>query len=177
MPSTRSAVRLGARRERAFDLFKRGWTNVEVAREVDISPGTASRYRKIYDNQIKDAANANPEMLRDVLGNTLRSLGELDAIRKDAAERYLAATTDAARAQFLKIRLSAQEQRSRLFGLLGVKGEFVLHVQTVKARQDKLLEFMSEHLCPADRDKLEEFIIREFQDELAELPEVTEGAS
>lgn len=167
---TASSLRLGARREKAAELFTKGYSVVEVARELEVSPDTASRYKKRFEQDIADQARANPTMLRNVVANTMRALEELEKVREAAWRRHDAATNDTVRASMLKIVLQAQDQRAKLFGLFGVKADYFLHVAAVREQQEKLIEYMTRHLCPADRVKLEEFILEQFNNELADLP-------
>jgi hypothetical protein len=174
MPSgrTRSPLRLGARREKAFELFRRGFSNVEVAEEIQVSPDTAARYRKLYEDRIVEAAREQPDLLRDVLANTIRTLTELDAIRRNAWQRLEENPPDSVRSSLLNTLLKAQDQRSKLFGLLGVKQEYAAHVAKVRQQQEQLIEFMSRELCPVDREKLEEYLLDEMAAGLATLPEI-----
>jgi transposase-like protein len=167
---TASSLRLGARRARANDLFIKGYSNAEVARDIGVGADTVARYRKSYDESIGEQARANPAMLRDVIANTMRALQELEKVRESAWSDYERATSPAIKAQFLNVVLKAQDQRAKLFGLFGVKAEYFLHVAQVRDQQDKLITFMTSHLCPADRIKLEEFLVMEFAGELSDMP-------
>lgn len=171
---TKSPLRLGARRQRACEMFIEGASNVEVARALQISPDTAGRYRKLYEERINEQAVANPHLLREVLPNTIRSLAELDKVRAYAWQRANATESDTIRAQMMNVILKAQDQRSKLFGLMGVKQEALAFTMQVQKQQTQLIEYMQRELCIADRAKLEEFIVSTFANELASMPTASE---
>lgn len=184
MPKTKSKMSLSERREAAFKLFSRGYTNVAVAEELKVSRDTVKAYREKYDASIHAQAQANPNYLRDVVARTFQSLDELDQIREDAwkhmqrrkekrefdiecpdcgSEFVFVAKldfeiSDQTRAQYHNVLLKAQDQRSKLFGVMGVKQDVMIAVMQVKMVQDKLLQFMADHLCAADREELETFL-------------------
>jgi hypothetical protein len=168
---TNSPYSLSARRIKAVELFVRGYTVTEVATELRVSVETASRYRTKYQEDIKSQAVANPTLLKDVLANTIATLGEIDQVRQEAWRNYENAKSEQLKAQFLNTVLKAQEQRAKLFGLFGVKAELLHQMTLIREQQEKLVEFMSEHLCSADRERLETFILDEFKEELRNLPE------
>lgn len=171
---TASPLRLGARRIKAREMFIQGFSNVEVARELLISPDTAARYRKVYEDEVNDTAVTNPGLLRNVVANTIKALDENDRMRAEAWKEYERSTTAGQKQGFMAIILKAQDQRHKLFGLFGVRAEYFQHVALVRAQQEKLVQFLTEHLCNADRLKLEEFIVAEFAAELSSMPEVIE---
>lgn len=167
---TRSPYALGARRRRAYELYSRGFTPSEVKDDLQVSLGTAVRYKTEYEESVAEEARANPTMLRNVIANTMRALRELDLVRAEAWKNYETAKTEQMKNQFLNTIVKAQDQRAKLFGLFGVKQDFFMHVAQVREQQQKLIAFMTEHLCPADRVKLEEYLVQEFNSELAEMP-------
>lgn len=163
---TDSPYNLSQRREKAFDLFMKGWTDVNVAERLQVTAETVARYRKEYMDTIELQARSNPSMLRQVLENTIVALEENATVRKSLWEEYESgkeplecghcgalldvpgpgATT---RNQILKSILAAQDQRARLFGLFGVKQEYFVMVQNIQHVQEKLLDFLRTRL-PAD---------------------------
>jgi hypothetical protein len=150
----------------AFEMFLKGRTVTEVADAVGVAPDTASRYKAEYEQRWQEYARANPSFLRDILANTIRSLEELDTVRRSAWDRYENTVSDSIRAQMLNTVLKAQEQRAKLLGVLGVKAEFLALVNNVQIVQNKLLDFMSRELCAADRAKLERFMLTELREYL-----------
>lgn len=183
--STASTLSLHERREKAAKLFSRGASNTQVSKELNVHPDTARRYREEYESDLITSARNNPQMLTDVLLNTMRALDELDQVRAEAWEMYEDALTEdgeprhSVRQTYLKTILTAQEQRAKLYGLFGVKAEFFAHVQNVRIVQQKLLQFMQENLCTQDRSKLEAFLtsdeVRRFMQQSGELPELPVG--
>lgn len=184
MPKTRSKMTLSERREAAYTLFAKGFTNKAVAESLKVNKDTVKGYRDRYEASIQAQAQANPAFLRDVVANTFRSLHELDKIREDAwkhmerrkekrefevecpecGEGFIFTTKldyeipDQTRVQYQNVLLKAQDQRAKLFGIMGVKQEIMVAMMQVKAVQDRLLHFMAEHLCAADRAELEDFL-------------------
>lgn len=178
MPKTKSKKTLGQRRERAFELFARGYTNVEVKNDLGVSKATVTGYRKLYNERIHAQAAANPNFLRDVVTNTMRALEELDKIRADAwkhmeprkvqvecphcehvwKERF--EVSDDVRSKYMGHLLKAQEMRAKLLGVLGIKTDIFVAVLQVKVVADALMNFMGEELCAEDREKLAEFLMQ-----------------
>lgn len=184
MPKTRSKLSLSERREQAYVLFAKGYTNARVAEELKVNKDTVKGYRDRYESSVQAQAAANPAFLRDVVANTFRSLAELDQIREDAwahmkrrkekrefvvecpeceyeftfVAKLDYEIPDQTRVQYQNVLLKAQDQRSKLFGIMGVKQEVMVAMMQVKMVQDRLLHFMAEHLCAADRVELEEFL-------------------
>lgn len=160
MPRGRSAspYRLQERKTRAFEMFAEGRSNRDVCRALRVTDDTAGRYRKEYESHLRDLARSQPELLQDALLNTLRNLEELELIRKRAWRDYNRAETNHSKAQFLKILLSAQEQRARLFGVLGIKADYAARVESIMYIADRLMDFMGRELCDHDRAKLEHFL-------------------
>jgi DNA-binding CsgD family transcriptional regulator len=183
---TKSKLTLSQRRERSFELFARGYTNKDVASVIGVSEETAGSYRRLYNERLHAQAASNPGFLRDVLTNTMRALEELDQIRADAwkhlenrtikelvecpdcgAEhkvKFSFPVSDQSRAQYHNVLLKAQDQRSKLFGVLGVKQEFFIAIMQVKVVQDKLLEWMAQNLCADDREALANFMQTELSE-------------
>lgn len=173
--TTRSPLRVAARRERAAELFARGWSDIEVARELGVDKTTAIRYRKRYEAELEERVAERPDLLRNVVENTFRAIAELDQVRAAAWADYERSNTAAAKSSFLKVALACQVERAKLFGLMGVKQEFAHHVQRVRDLQDKLIEFMQTRLCDVDRQSLLEFLERELGGETLErLPTTDE---
>lgn len=174
---TRSTLSLHERRRVAFEMFTQGYTNRQVADRLSIHPGTAKMYREEWEASIQQEAVDNPELLRDVITNTTRQLAELDLVRQRAWQEYETASSRQAahcptcaetvyvdvsspttRNQLLNTITKAQELRAKLLGLFGVKAEFMLHVQSVRAIQEKLIGFMRNELCAEDKEKLERLL-------------------
>lgn len=180
MPKSKSKLGLSARRERAFECFAKGWTNTDVARDLKVHMDTVAGYREKYEERIHAQAAANPNFLKDVVTNTVRSLEELDRIRADAwkhmeprrrritnvcpecehewKEIFYEDVSDQTRAQYLNVLLKAQDQRSKLFGVLGVKQEVFVAIMQVKVVQDQILDWLGQNLEGDLREKLAEFL-------------------
>jgi transposase-like protein len=164
------------RQEAAYTFFKRGYTNAEVAREIGIHPDTVTRYRRKYDEELQEAVRESPHLLRDVLGNTLRSLQELEEVRQAAWRDYQEASSATAKKGFLDLAIKAQSERAKLFGLMGVKQDTLVYINGIKEVQDKLMDFMTRELCPADRAKLEKYLTETFADQLEGVTTVADLA-
>jgi hypothetical protein len=175
---TSSPLGLSARRERARELFSRGFTNADVAREILVSPETAARYRVTYEDELKETAKANPNMLRDILGNTVRTLRELDQVRAAAWQNYEASQTDAAKATFLNTALKASDQRAKLLQLFGVKAEYMSQVAVIQRNQEALIKFLAEgEWCDHDRMSVVSFLETQIDmTDLDALPTTEEPA-
>jgi len=178
---TRSSLSLRERREQAFRMYEQGYTPTEVAKELRVSRATAHTYKKKYEESIEEEARLHPGLMRDVLANTIRSLRELDRIRADAWKRlnekrvhkYVECpdcgsdfdvvvrepASDQSRVQYHNVLIRAQEQRAKLFGVLGVKQEVFVMITQVKLVQDRILNFLQNNLCPHDRENLERFLL------------------
>lgn len=166
MPGTNSEHSLSERKEIARSLFIRGYTNADVARELGVHPDTVARYRADYEEEVESQAADNPHLLHDVLLNTVRSLAELEELRRETWDQYEDASSQQYRNQLLNTLVKIQDQRAKLFGLFGVKAEFFAHVQNLRILHQKLIAFMERELCAADKVKLERFLT---QGELADI--------
>lgn len=199
MPRSPSELTLQQRKARARERFAMGFNNEQIAAELSVHATTVGEYRKEYEADLGAHARANPELLRDVLANTIRSLDELDLVRQRAWDELEASRRQhrfecpecghafsevsgsgaATRNQLLNTIVKAQEQRGKLLGLFGVKQEFFLHVQQVRVVQDQLLSFMAAHLCDDDKRKLESLLTGELSGYLSastQLPVITVGS-
>jgi hypothetical protein len=176
------------RMEKAFTFYRRGFKVADVARELNVHRDTAAAYKRLYDERVATEAAQNPELLTDVLKNTYRSLEELDDVRqevwrnlRDRERRELIECehcgeeqehvfkepiSDQARASYLNTLLKAHDQRTKLFGLMGVKQEVFAVFQQVDAVQRAMLEWMVRELCAEDRAKLATFLEVSFPEYL-----------
>lgn len=175
---------LKQRREKAFELFLKGYSDAEVAQRIKVTRQTASNYRRKYEQSVHAEARNNPALLREVLANTMRSLQELERVRSEAwrsmedrlvehefscaecgAENIVSFTeplSDQARTQYLNVLLKAQDQRAKLFGVIGVKADMLVAVAQVKIAQEKLIEWMAHNLEGATREALANFLENEL---------------
>lgn len=191
MAKSKSKLGLSQRRERAYEMFARGYTNTDVARELNVNKDTVTNYRKKYESSLHAQAASNPGFLQDVVANTIRSLTELDRIRADAWKRlkdrkirievqcphcdeeftirHELPVTDETAARYHGVLLKAQDQRSKLFGVIGIKQEVFVAILQVKVVQDKILDWLGEHLTGSDREALAEFL------ESSEIAAYTQG--
>lgn len=198
MPRSNSKLGLSQRREKAFESFAKGYTNTDVAKLLKVHMDTVAGYRRLYEERIHSQAAANPNFLKDVLTNTVRSLEELDRIRADAwkhvenrkkkvtrecpecehtwREIEEIEVSDQTRATYHNVLLKAQDQRSKLFGVLGVKQEVFVAIMQVKVVQDKLLEWMATNLCAGDREALAVFMETELQEYMGSPTQAALGA-
>lgn len=170
---TKSHLNRSERIERAVELYNRGWTITDVARDLKVAMNTARAYKEIYESQLNQQVEDNPRYLQDIVGNTTRMIQENETVRRDAqkllksAEKPVKVTCERCehtfkipaqdydvRNRILKTILSAQESRAKLFGAMGVKAEFVAMVASVGKVQEKLIQFMQDELCDEDRNKL-----------------------
>jgi multidrug efflux pump subunit AcrA (membrane-fusion protein) len=174
MPGTASRLSLSERREEASSLFLKGLTVAEVARKLDVTWDTAKGYERWHEQRIAKQAADNPQLLSDVLRNTVAQMAELDQVRAAAWRQYH--TTDSAqvRLQALNTVRQATNDKAKLFGLFGVKQEFYVNVQNVTAVQSLMIEFLQREMCDDDRVKLEAFLatpeVQRFMGQAASLP-------
>lgn len=189
---TKSTMSLKQRREKAFDLFLKGYSDLEVAQRLKVTRQTVNNYRRRYEETIHDEARSNPTLLREVVANTMRSLHELERVRSEAwksmedrtveAEftctecgevnvvRHSEPVSDQSRTQFLNVLLKAQDQRAKLFGVIGVKADMLVAVAQVKIIQEKIIRFIQTELDAASRERLEAFLIAEMPELSGEAP-------
>lgn len=159
-------------------MIAKGYTNVEIAKALDVHPDTVTRIRRKYEEQLASEAAANPALLHDVLTNTVRMIAELDMVRKEAwtaletgafhteecpkcgheTVHWRSAKGDS-KPQYMRILLTAVEQKAKLYQLFGVKAEFLAHVNQVAQLQARLINFMRDSLCDEDRARLEELLV------------------
>lgn len=163
--------------ERACELFSRGYSDSDVARDLPVARNTARAYRAIYEERLKDRTAENPRFLHDIIGNTNRQLEELEQVRNALWKDFEQARSGieiecenceevmivpiasmTTRNSIMANIIKAQDQRAKLYGVIGVKAEFYSMVAGVKAVQDALLAFMSAELCAEDREKLARYL-------------------
>lgn len=180
MPKTKSKKNLSQRRERAFQLFARGYTNTDVKKDLNVSMETVAGYRKLFNERLHAQAAANPNFLSEVVENSMRALEELDHIRADAWQRMeprkvkrviecpecehvwketeIIEVSDQTRAQYHNVLLKAQDMRAKLFGVLGVKQEIFVAVMNIQVVQNKILEWLAENIEGDTREALAVFL-------------------
>lgn len=160
MPRSASTLTLSERREAASDLFLKGFTVADVAKKLDITWDTAKSYKRWHEKRITEQARANPQLLSDVLKNTVAMLAELDQVKAAAWRTYHGKGVGAqTRLQALNTIRQAQNDKAKLYGLFGVKQDFYTLVANVKLVQDRVLDFLARELCSEDRTKLERFLM------------------
>lgn len=176
---TASTLSLSLRRERAYELMVRGFNNTDIAKDLQVTPDTVGRYRADYESDLAEQSARNPRLLTNVLENTNRTLVELDEVRKSAWKLYETTDRESTKLQALRTLTSANQQRAALFGLIGMKQEYLIHVQNIQNMQNALLEWMRSNLCQEDRDALERFISAELQQYMGsvEQPTVVEATA
>jgi hypothetical protein len=168
MPRQRRRLGIGQRKELAYELFARGYSNREVARECAVTPDTAGRYRKQWQEGVKAEAAANPGLLRDVLKNTVESLESLSRVRAQAWMQYeRSGVSDSVKATFLNTVLKAEHERANILGLMGVKSDTAALFARIRQQQEQLISFMRDHLCDDDRRLLENYVVEQFAEDLA----------
>lgn len=177
---TKSTKTLGERREAAYRLFRRGYTDVEVARKVKVTRQTAANYRKLYEAELGELVLSNPDLLRDALKNTFRNLGEIDEVRENAWKQLdrkeaviefhcdecgndgevvvLEPPGDDARTKYLGVILKSTEMRAKVLGTLGIKTEVLAAIADLRQTQDAVLRWLSENLDGDQRMALAEFL-------------------
>lgn len=186
---TRSKLNRSQRIEQAHELFARGYSNADVARELLISADTATAYRRLYDKGLRDAADSDPMIFNEVLLNTKRALIEIDQVRKDAWAQIRATRkvtgecsncgeevvfelpiTDASRSKHHKTILTAQQMRAQLHQLLTNRTEVLIRHENTQIAQRKILAWMKDHLPFEMREQLAMFIETELAPLMGELP-------
>lgn len=160
MPRSASTLSLSERREAASTLYLKGFTVADVAKKLDITWDTAKSYKRWHEEQISKQARENPQLLSDVLKNTVAMLAELDQVKAAAWRTYHHKDTGPqTKLQALNTIRQAQNDKAKLYGLFGVKQDFFTLVASVKMVQDRVLDFLARELCADDRAKLERFLM------------------
>lgn len=183
---TKSTLSLSERRYRAAELFQKGYTDTDVARELEVTRNTAASYRRRWREEVKQEAAADPSRFRDVLTNTALQLDEIDQVRKVAWEKlhrqpgklliecesceaemeyqYSFAPSDTAVVGLLNLLTKTAEQRAKLLGLMGVEQRVFVEIQNVNFVQQKMMWWLGEKLDASQRRDLADFIERELAD-------------
>lgn len=151
---------LHERREEAASLFLKGFSVSEVAKRLGVTWDTAKGYKQWHEDRISHEAATNPQLLSDVLRNTIESLQEKDQIRAAAWRTYHTSISQQVKLQALNTARAASSDKDKLYGLLGVKQDFYVLVQNVTVVQNLILEFLQRELCEDDKTKLEDFLSR-----------------
>lgn len=175
---SRSKHSRSERIEIASEYFRRGYGPTEVARKLKISRNTAARYKEIYEERLEARAAKNAHQFNNHPLNAQRMLDELEEARRLAFDEFKKADRKAmvtcehceeemiiavpdpdVKAKFLALILRAQQDRSKLFGALGVKADVLAAISAVKFVQEQMLKWMTDNLCVADREKLMAFLM------------------
>ena len=173
---TKSGYSLQKRRQVAFKMYTKGHTDEDVAAKLNVALGTAQRYRRAWKERLEEEARNNPNLLKDVLQNTLQILAELDELRVEAWKIINHKRTSAqVKTQQMNLVLRIEDQRSRLLGLLGVKHDYFVMINNVVVVQNRLLEFMRRELCAEDRTKLETLLLGELAEFMEGTPALAPG--
>jgi len=77
---TTSIMSYSERKETAFDLFTRHWTNADIARHIGVTPETISNYRREWDKLSEEAAWSDPNYLNKILEHTKARVTELEQV-------------------------------------------------------------------------------------------------
>jgi hypothetical protein len=156
---TNSSLSLGARKQKAVELFTRGWTPSAVAAEIGVTVGTAKRYHDQYEQDIAEQARAHPNLLREVVKNTIGALAEIEQLRQEAWRNYEDTANPQTRVAFLNTARAATADKHKVLQLFGVKAEYMAQVAVIQANQQKLLEFLAGHAwCDDDKLAVIEFL-------------------
>lgn len=178
-------LRLKERRERAAVLFAQGYTVTDVARELGVSRTTATDYKHRYEESIAQEVQDNPGFLRDAVNNTMRLLKENDLVRASAWDslndrpprsietkcpncgemvehEYRDAPSDQTKTQLYNVILKSGELRAKLFGMLGVKQEVLIEIQSVNVVQNRIMGWLGDHLDGEQKEELASFVETEL---------------
>ena len=188
---TKSPLNRSERLEKAYSYYARGYSVTDVARLLKVDRKTAAAYKTRYEGRLTKEAEANPRLLTDVVQNTVRALHELDEQRKDIWRRmkdrkikfyvecpecgdefqhtYELPLSDQSIASYHNTLLKAADQRTKLFGLMGVKQETFLVFQQVDQVQRFMIEWLMRELPAEFREKLAKALEQRFP-EYATLP-------
>lgn len=191
---TKSTLTFSERKIRAFELFGKGFTVTDVAKDLGVSRNTATSYKKRWKEEVKAEAQADPASVRDVLTNTKLMLDEVNQVRAVAWEnlhrkpgilriecescehemeyQYRFPPGDTAIIGFLNLLTKTADQRAKLLGLMGVDQRLFNEVMAVNHVQQKMLVWLGENLDALTRGRLADFI----DTELAEYVGAAENA-
>lgn len=183
---TKSTLTYSERKIRAGELFAKGFTVTDVARDLGVSRNTATSYKKRWTADVKAAAQADPASVRDVLTNTRMMLDEVNQVRAVAWHnlhrtegiidiecescehtmryQYRFPPGDTAIVGYLNLLTKTAEQRAKLLGLMGVDQRLFNEVMAVNHVQQKILEWLNDHLDARGRGDLADFIDAELSE-------------
>lgn len=172
------ALKVAAKRHQAYVLFSQEATQVEVARHLGISVGTAHGWHKQYQLKIARKVARRPDFFDQILEHTF---AELDILREQSKELWSIIAENKPRGEpgtedyepgSPGIVISAiaalhknNAQRQQLKRLLDTRIEITTKVEMARQRQNRILRFMEENLCPHCADLLKE----QFENEFAEI--------
>jgi predicted transcriptional regulator len=77
---TKSSLSYSERKETAFDLFTRHWTNADIARHLEVTPETISSYKKEWEKLSEEAVWNDPNYLNKILEHTRGRIDELEKV-------------------------------------------------------------------------------------------------
>lgn len=167
---TASLMSLSERREEASSLYLKGFTVTEVARRLKVAWDTAKGYKEWHERRIEEEAASKPQLLSDVLRNTIAMMAELDQVRAAAWRTYHTAVSQQVKLQALNTVRSAGNDKAKLFGLFGVKHEVYATMANVKLVQDRLIAYMRDQLCDECKPGVEQLLMSPELQQYMNLP-------
>lgn len=150
------------KRAQACRLFSEGYMPRDVAEKVEVSYRTAIVYQKFYQKKMQRAVIRNKDFFDKVVEHTLQELDVLAGQAKWIKE----IAEDEEEPSGVRISAFSQlrwinEQRQKLKRLLDQKVEITHKVEEIRVRQDRIINFMEDELCPVCIDRMRDFFQKE----------------
>ncbi len=150
-------------------MYLKGYNFKEISDLKGIDPRTAKNYVEEYNANLEKMAKDDPYFLDKIQLNTLRALGELNEVSKEAWESVELATRDgmiSARIQAIRLGLDTAKAKAQIHQLLGgagaSDGELIARMQRQESVNTILSRVISEVVADCDscrnlaRSKLKE---------------------
>ena len=144
-------------------LYLKGYRVSEIAELEGVSRPTVNSYIEQYKDWINRQVDDDPYFLERVQHNTLKALGEMDEISKEAWETVEIATREgmvSARTQAIKLCLDISTKKAQLNQLLGgnnkADAEYIARMQRAETVNQMVSSSIRDVIagCESCRDKL-----------------------
>ncbi len=178
LPTRESRKQSRKNRHAAYKLFAKGWSTSEVREELDISVHMSQVYLRGYRLSLQRRVTENPDFFDKVLSHTFEELQILkdqaklltDLISEHRPQGKLGDEEYEPGSPGVVISAMAQlhrnnEQRQRMKRLLDQRIEVTTKVEMARARQNRILQFMEQHLCT----RCSQILANKFEKEFNEM--------
>lgn len=157
---TKSKLTYSERKETAFELFTRHWSNADIARKLDVTPETISNYKREWEKIQEESVWNDPNYLNRILEHTKSRVTELEQVMSHGWTAFEGTANENAKMAALRIIKDTIMDMAKLQRLTDTRIEIVNQAEKALQVQTILLEMINTVIsdCPHCRHALAEKI-------------------